>query len=211
MTIGVCPRYSTGIWNRLENIAACTIHRRALTHITGDVHYLAFGLKKSHTVLTIHDTRLLHELPVVKRWLFDWLWIRLPIRRCAFVTTVSEFSRQEILQSSGCAPHKVRVIPNPVRDDLRFRPKAFRSECPVLLQVGVGPTKNIERLARALKGLNCRLELVGKLSPAQRACFLALGIAVTELGELGNDKVREAYARCDVVSFPRPMKGSACR
>src|ERR1051325_2961164 len=59
--VKVMPHYSTGIWLRLKNIWWARQHQGDINHITGDVHYIALGLVKRKTILTIHDLNFLNH------------------------------------------------------------------------------------------------------------------------------------------------------
>src|ERR1035441_224306 len=50
-----CRFHSRGILARIWNVFEAALHQRDLNHIIGDVHYLALGLRRRKTILTIHD------------------------------------------------------------------------------------------------------------------------------------------------------------
>jgi glycosyltransferase involved in cell wall biosynthesis len=204
----VVPYESRGVAPRIGNAIWASNHRHSVNHITGDIHYVALGLPGPRTILTVHDCGYLRNPSALRRKVVEWLWYRLPIRRVAVVTVISEFTRDQLLAATPVDPNKVRVIPDCV-------PAAFvpterpigRSVRPVVLQVGTPTNKNIERLAQALDGVNCSLHVVGRLSETQRNELdrsrieyrNSIGLTVTEL-------VR-AYADSDLVSFCSTYEG----
>src|ERR1700744_5071979 len=95
----------------IRNIRAARSVRADVYHITGDLHYLAFGLPRKRTILTIHDCVFLYQTAGLKRLLLKWLFLSGPVRRCALITTISESTRQDIIRHTGCAPARVVVIP----------------------------------------------------------------------------------------------------
>ena len=49
--------------------------------------------------------------------------------------------------------------------------KEFNSDKPVLLQLGVKPSKNLHRMIEAIQGINCKRSIVGR-PPAQTLALL---------------------------------------
>ena len=72
------------------NILASGKSRADIYHITGDIHYVALGLPRRRTVLTIHDCVFLYQSSGLKRMVLKWLFLDLPVRRCRVITTISE-------------------------------------------------------------------------------------------------------------------------
>ena len=59
-------------------------------HITGDVHYFSIFFPRKKTVLTIHDLgHYTITLKGIKRWIYKWLWLIIPIYYADIVTTIS--------------------------------------------------------------------------------------------------------------------------
>ena len=178
-------------------------------HITGDVHYITLGLRKRHTVLTIHDCVILDRTP---RWhpkfyAYLWFWYKLPIRIADAVTTISQKSKEEIVAFTGCHPDKIKVIPNFVNGVFRYSPKDFDADCPRILQVGTNSNKNLERVAEALAGINCVFEIIGELSPAQTALLAAYKINFVNAAHLQLEELVERYCRADMLVFASTYEG----
>ena len=108
------PFTSKGIFSILFNLIFLTRFKNGLFHITGDVHYAILALPKDRTILTIHDLVFLHTYKGLRRSLLKWIFLDLPVRRAKYITTISEKSKQEILDYTNCNPEKILVIPNPV-------------------------------------------------------------------------------------------------
>ena len=63
-TVAISKFISEGLVRRLYNILEAPFRQGDVNHITGDVHYLAYFLRKRKTILTIHDCgNLLLTLP----------------------------------------------------------------------------------------------------------------------------------------------------
>ena len=196
-----------GIWRRVANIAWAARHRRDVNHVTGDVHYLALGLPRSRTILTIHDCHSLERLRGWKRWLLRLFWYDLPIRRSAVVTVISAETKRQLLRHVRVPEQKIEVVPNAVAPIFEPCPRPFRAECPHILQIGTRPNKNLPRLIHALKGLKCRLKIIGPLDQELRDELARSSIsyeAVTQLDEAG---MFRAYCECDIVSFVSTYEG----
>lgn len=202
-----CPYTSEGLFDRLGNIARATRHQGDVTHVTGDVYYVALLLDGSRTVLTVHDAVMLHRLTGLKRWLLATLWYRLPARRARFITTVSEFTRSELIAATGCPPEKVIVVHNPVDPLFTRVPKPFDSECPRILQVGTAWNKNLVRQAEALAGIRCHVDYIGVLSDAHRAALERAGVSYTARSAVSDDVLARAYAECDLLLFASTYEG----
>ena len=55
------------------------------------------------------------------------------------------------------------MIPNPVSGKITYLAKPFNQGKPDLLFIGFTPNKNLQRTIEALKGLSCRLTIVGPI------------------------------------------------
>ncbi len=203
----VAPRPSRGGWQRLDNILDARRHRGAVNHITGDVHYLALGLPGETTILTVHDCGILHRSRGLTHQVYRRFWFTWPIARCRVVTAISEATRRELIELTGAPPEKIRVIHDCVSADFVSVPAEFNPICPRILLIGVAPNKNLERVAGALGGLACTVELIGRPSAAQAAAFAGHGVKLRALGEIDNAGVLAAYLRCDLVLFASIHEG----
>jgi glycosyltransferase involved in cell wall biosynthesis len=177
-------------------------------HITGHINYIALRLPPKHTVLTIHDLRFLSSGGRIRRYILKKLYLDLPVRRLKYITAVSEATKQAIISNTKCDPEKVRVIENPLRNGLAAtQPKEFNKQSPVLLQVGTMQNKNIERLAAALRGVSCKLRIVGRVSETQRTNLIDNGIEFESICELTDEEMSREYENADIVVFCSTYEG----
>lgn len=205
--VSVCRFGSRGVFKRLYNMVEAALGQGDVNHITGDVHYLALLLRKNRTILTIHDCGTMLHLRGVRRLLFQWMWLELPIGRCSLVSVVSEHTKREVLLYTSCAEKKIRVIPDPVGDEFRPFPKVFNAGQPRILQVGTGDNKNVDRLIRALSGIRCTLDIIGLLSPSIKATLKEAGIEYEWAAGLSDIEVAAKYREADVVTFCSTYEG----
>jgi glycosyltransferase involved in cell wall biosynthesis len=202
------PYYNTGLLSIFRNLYYLKKKRfKGLYHITGDAHYALLALPASSTILTIHDCVFLHAATGIKRKILKWLFLDMPVKRAALVTTISEFSRQEILRYTHCPAGKILVIPNPVNDAIFFKEKAFNNVDPVILFIGTTPNKNLERVAAALEGFSCQLRVLGRLTAGQEQLLLKYRIDFSAVSNISETELADLYAETDIVLFPSVFEG----
>ncbi len=213
LPIGVdpCPivsRFpSRGILNRFLNLLAAVTCQGDINHVTGDIQYLALLLKGRRTILTIHDCGILLNRPKLSAEILRQLWYSAPVRKCQVITAVSEQTKAEIIRYTGCEPGKIRVIPNCVGSEFSYSPKPFGGESPTILQIGTRSNKNVLRLITALRGIDCKLTLVGDLTSELRHALQEAGIAWSSESNLTRHEIVERYQECDLVSFVSTYEG----
>jgi glycosyltransferase involved in cell wall biosynthesis len=194
-------------WNLVRNMSFVSKYRADIYHITGDAHYLALARPGKRTVLTIHDCGFLQKKNTWKRFFLKKLLLDAPVRHARIITTISEYSRQDIISHTGCSPDKVVVIPNPVDEYIHFSTKEFNAACPVILFLGKTPNKNLPRVIAALKDLSCILDIVGKI-PREHVLLLEQNkIKYKECFSIAASELADKYANADLVLFPSTFEG----
>lgn len=203
-----CPHPSKGLVPRLRNLWFARELKGDVYHITGDVHYLALATPPERTVLTIHDLGFLRQGNPVLREILYWFWLKLPVARARVVTTISEATKQDILERlPGYPPEKIRVIPNPVLPFFRPIHRPFDEKCPVILLVGTKPNKNLARQLEALSGIHCQVQIIGERKPAIEHMLHVLQLPHTWLAHLSQDALLQAYASSDLLLFASTLEG----
>jgi glycosyltransferase involved in cell wall biosynthesis len=192
------------IW---ANILSARKNHADIYHVTGDIHYIVSGLPRRRTLLTIHDCVFLYSATGLKRRLLKWILLDMPVRRSLLITTISEATKKDILRYTGCPPEKVVVIPDPVSDTIHYSAATFRQEEPVILFVGTTANKNLLRTAEALHGINCRLDIVGRLSDEQQEALAEQQIRYTCQANLTDEEMAAKYTGADIVLFPSTFEG----
>ncbi|WP_218185331.1 glycosyltransferase family 4 protein [Calditerricola satsumensis] len=178
----------------------------------------------SRQVVTIHDAATL----VHPEW-FDprfALWYRflLPrlMRRVLRVITVSEFSRQQLVEYGGAREEDIVVIPNGV--DRRFKPASeeeiyslrlrFRLMNPYILVVGsLEPRKNLRRLFMAWEQVQPILQEVDLVvAGSDGKVFRSLGFDhvpanVRLIGYVKDKDLPVLYSGAEVFVYPSLYEG----
>src|SRR5688572_3145769 len=177
-------------------------------HMTGQAHYIALVLPRKRTVLSIMDIRFLYMYRGLRRFVLKKLLLDLPVKRIDHITAISEETKREIVRYTGCAPEKIRVLDLPLFDE--FEPGddvPFNSAKPRILQVGTTDNKNIPNLARALRGLDCRLVIIGRLDKTQLEVLQENEIDLENRFDLDDDELKEEYRKADLVIFCSTYEG----
>jgi glycosyltransferase involved in cell wall biosynthesis len=164
-------------------------------------------LPRNRTILTVHDCGNLHRLKGWRLTVLRFFWFTWPLRCVRLVTTISEATRQELINLAGAPPEKVRVVCNCVSPEFSAQPKVFNAERPLILMLGTAPNKNLERMAEALAGIACSVELIGRPSPAQSAVFAQHEVELIARGSVTNEQIADAYRRCDFLLFASTLEG----
>jgi glycosyltransferase involved in cell wall biosynthesis len=198
---------SRGIWRRIYNTIEAAFRQGQVNHITGDVHFLTYLLRKKRTILTIHDCVLLGRLRGIKKKIFFFLWYWLPVKRSKIITVVSNATKQELLDHMNIDPDIIRIIPNCVSEDFMPVPYTFNSQKPRILQIGTGENKNVHLVAKALKNTKCHLRIVGKLSDLQIDTLETNNIEYSAVEGISDKDIIQEYQKCDMVVFASTYEG----
>jgi glycosyltransferase involved in cell wall biosynthesis len=190
----------------IKNLIAARLAKAGICHITGDIQYIASVLPPSRTVLTIHDVEILKRLKGFKKLMIRFFWFTIPSWRLKYITTISEFSKAEIIKFGKIPAHKLVVIPNCV--DIKISALPFLNEAkPVIFHIGTKENKNLIRLSQALKGLNVKLLILGKLSSSQKMALQHSEIDYESHFDLSFDEVLKMYQRCTFFAFVSTYEG----
>lgn len=177
-------------------------------HITGDIHYMAMFLPRDKVVLTVHDIgHFAFTLKGVKRQVYKLLWFTLPLRYAAVVTVVSEETRKSLIKYFPASADKTTVVHDCYSGRYTYSPKQFNADCPVILQVGTGGYKNVPRLVSALKGVRCKLIVVGRLTEPILAELKASKVEYENHFNISDEELHRLYISSDIVSFVSTGEG----
>lgn len=201
------PHAGASIYDLLCNLFFTYKHRNksGINHVTGDVHYVIISLIGCKTVLTIHDTVLLdyHHFPLLKRVIVEWLWFRIPLKFATKVVCISEQTRKSVQKYTR--RKDIEVIHNAVDPSFkRYKKDDFHNQ---ILFIGTNPNKNLERSFEALKGLQCHISIIGKLSPSQIDSLRVNKISYENKVGLSDSELIEEYKRTDLISFISLFEG----
>ena len=198
---------STGFFKRLYNLAEAAGRQSQVNHVTGDVNYLGLSLSRKKTVQTILDCVQLETSSGLKQQILKLFWVTLPVKRARFVTAISTSTKNEILKYVNCDPAKIVVIPVAISQRFQRKDKPFNQSQPCILQLGSAPNKNIPRLIEALRGLACRLEIVGAPAPEYEELLKQSGLSYRYSSGLSAAEVLRKYEEADIITLVSTYEG----
>jgi glycosyltransferase involved in cell wall biosynthesis len=195
-------------WDILKDVWRLRKMGADIYHVTGDIHYFVPLLPRKKTVLTVHDLgHYLFGLSGLKRSIYKWLWLKWPIRTARAVTAISKETHENIVSHLGIIGNHIETIEN--CHSALFKPvsRKFNIARPVILQVGTRSVKNVPRLVRALRGIQCQLILIGHLDVALREELIECGVDYVNRVNLTHEDIWQQYVHCDIVSFVSTLEG----
>lgn len=203
----VCPFESKGVIRRLLLVIWAACNQGDINHITGDVNFIGLLMRRSKTVLTILDSGSMQRLSGLRRKIYEWIWLRLPIARAGYVTVISEETLRETFSYISADSNKFRVIPCCLTGELRLHPKEFKAVSPRILHIGTNPNKNLPRVIEAVAGITCVLVIVGTLSVEQTQLLKSRDIVYENYVGLDDTAMSQQYQLADVVVFVSTYEG----
>jgi len=198
---------SKGLFKRIFITISSAFSQSGVNHITGDIHFVAAFLKKERTVLTIHDIGSVLKSGGVKQKILKFFWFTLPAKRVRFITVISEFTKQQLLETIKINPGKVFVIPDCVSPEIQYDIKEFNEEFPTILQVGTKDNKNLPNLISAVADIKCKLDIIGKLTNKQEKLLNEKNITYTNSYNLEYSEIIQKYKNADIVNFVSDYEG----
>jgi glycosyltransferase involved in cell wall biosynthesis len=181
--------------------------RSEVNHIVGDVHYAALALPRGRTILTVCDTIHLEEMRGFRRLVYRSLYFSWPLRRSAYITAISESTRQSLIKKFPWTESRIRVIPCCYSGDFAAHRQEFNDQSPTILQIGTRPNKNLERVAKSLRNIPCRLKIVGRVSQEQADLLEDQGIDFESSEDLTDEEILQCYIDADLVVFVSIAEG----
>lgn len=203
------PNYSLmGLWKNIRY--ACKVVKSGhydIIHITGAEHYLLPFMHGQRTVVTVHDlgfyTNHKKGIRAFGKYL---LWIK-TIGLANRVTFISYKSLMESLQFLNLSAGQATVIFNAVGNEYQFKEHFLNTSCPIILQVGTKPNKNLEKTIMALKGLHYYMKIIGPINQQQLELLEKYHVTYSNMINLTNEQVLTEYENCDIVNFPSLYEG----
>lgn len=194
--------------NRLQAVFWAKKNAGEINHITGDVHFLSYGLPKDKSILTIHDIGYFKkELKGFKKQFYKKIWLTDPCQKVEIVTVISNYTKMDLIESVKIKEEKIVVVPNPLLPGFRKIPK-INNPKPVILQVGSGSNKNLGRLIDSCTGLDVKLLLINKLfDKSLYEKLIKSKIEFEKRTDLSFVGLLKAYEDSDILFFASEYEG----
>lgn len=200
------PRKRSMPWDILLNSLFVFSKRGKINHITGHIHDVSLALIGIPTVLTIHDLVFIDNVKNPIKRLYKWLfWLYFPSMICKHIVCISSETKRNVLRHVNKA--NISVIMNPIDPAFHFKPKEFNNIKPVILHIGTGWNKNLNRTILALNGISCHLRIVGKLKPEYVNLLNEMDLEYSNVSNLSDQQIINEYINCDIVNFPSEYEG----
>ena len=193
----------------LRNVFAVRKHAGDINHVTGDVNFLLLWLWGKKNLLTVHDMGHYDTLRgrKVKHIVYHYFWFYLPLKNATYVTVISNFTRDKLLEYFKYPPHRIRVVYDPVKPIFRYHPKEALNAKPRILQIGTGKHKNLTNLIAAVEGMDVHLDIVAMPDEAMMERLRASNVPFTVYSGLTDAGVNERYVACDLLFFASFYEG----
>jgi glycosyltransferase involved in cell wall biosynthesis len=196
--------------SRFKNVLEAKKHSSEINHITGDVHFMALGLRGKKNILTIHD--LGHHDTLKSRnhlhfFIYKLFWYYLPLRYIDVITVISVFTKNALIEHFHLPENRIRVIYDPVKPVFRFSIRQQTNGVPHILQVGTGKHKNLNNLVEAVKDMNVHLDIVGWPAEDVVGKMTQYGISYSIYNGLSEDELYQRYVACDLLFFASFIEG----
>ncbi|MBM3441002.1 MAG: glycosyltransferase family 4 protein, partial [Bacteroidetes bacterium] len=178
--------------------------RPNITHVTGDVHFLMWGIPRGKRVLTIHDIGFLRSATGLKYQLLRHFWLTGPVRKAHAITCVSTATKNEVLRHLPRA-RRIEVIPTVIDPRFVRHDKPFNEARPTILLLGSAPNKNLHRVLKATQGLDVHLSIVAKLDAF--ALELLEGQSYAQCESISFEALLEQYRQADILAMCSTHEG----
>jgi glycosyltransferase involved in cell wall biosynthesis len=123
------------------------------------------------------------------------------------ITVISELTKNDLINYFNISPDKIEVIENPITQQLSRSPKLFNTLKPSILQIGTGWHKNLTGLIEAVKGLSCKIEIIGHPDTKLQQKMRDYNIDYSIETNISNERVCEKYKECDILYFASFSEG----
>jgi glycosyltransferase involved in cell wall biosynthesis len=201
------PFYSNGVFRRLFNSIYAAFKQGDVNHVTGDVNYLNMFFNKNKTIVTILDCGLLDSTNGLAHKIYKYFWFTLPVKKAKYIVAISEATKTEILKYVDCNPDKIKVIHVSVSPLFHRVDKEFNNEKPAILHIGNAPNKNLPGLIEAVKGISCKLVIIGELNENNLKKLIKYKIEYECFVNLSEEGLFEKYKECDMLFFASTYEG----
>lgn len=124
---------------------------------------------------------------------------------CHIITAISKHTRDELIQL-GISESKIKIINNPYSYEIKQQ-KEIPNNPPIILHIGTAARKNLTRVILALKGVPCKLIIVGILDDQQKNLLQECSIDYINYYDIPFSKIITLYKLCNIVSFPSLYEG----
>ncbi len=205
--IKVSRYYSKGLFPRIYNVFEAFFRQSGVNHVTGDINYVGLLLSKKRTIQTILDCVYMQKNSGLKMMLYKFFWIRVPVRRCRFITTISEASKAEIVMLSRCNPDKVKVIPIALSPVFAPVERSYQWDKPRILMIGSAPNKNQVRMIKSLEGIDCRIQIIGQYQQEIKDLLDSCKMDYIYQSGFSIDQMYKAYQETDILMFASTYEG----
>src|SRR5205085_5573662 len=96
---------------------------------------------------------------------------------------------------------KIHVIENPMIEGFESGDeKPFNEKCPLILQIGTAENKNLANLIEALRGLKCKLRIIGRLDAKMFETLRFCDVEYENNFGLDQNGIAEEYRVADIVA-----------
>ena len=176
-------------------------------HISGEVYFITPAFPKEKIILTVHDFVDLENMKGIKRMIRYIFWYYIPFHHCKYIACISHNTYRELESRFPFAKNKIIYSPNPISDKYIRSDKEFNGLCPQILIVGTRINKNIDRIISAVKGIKCKLLIIGKLSDQQKKLLSNNKVMYKNVFHISDNDMINAYIESDMLCFPSLYEG----
>lgn len=203
----VLPGYNTKLLGMIQNIIFAIKHQGEINHIFSISDAYIAPFLKGKVIVTCHDMNTLNSYRIYGRiiaWLF---WVYIPSLFWDICTCISNEVKTELIKKVPWRKKTIKVIYNFYNPDICFSPNIRKNQVPHILHIGTAKRKNLTNVIKALKNIDCKLIIVGKMFPEQEKALQECQTKYENYIDISFDEIIGYYKRSDIVSFPSSYEG----